>query len=134
MKNILFITIAFFVFGFYACNDEAQDKMAVLEAKHAAVPSLLDRPEALMQGKEWEKVQRVYVKQRDAIIADKSDAEARLKMAEVYIHEARVTGEHGHYYPAALNILEPIQYDETDKDTFFRVSFDTRSPNKQKYY
>ena len=121
MKNFLLITIVFFVFGFYACNNEVQDKMAVLEAQYATVPSLLDRPEALMQGKEWEKVQRVYVKQRDAIIADKSDAEARLKMAEVYVHEARVTGEHGHYYPAALSILEPIQDDETDKDIFFRA-------------
>ena len=70
------------------------------------VPELLDRSEAIQNGKEWETVQNNYVASRDALRRDSSDVEARLGLARVYILEARVTGEHGHYYPAALGVLQ----------------------------
>ena len=33
-------------------------------------------------------------------------AEAYLKLAQIFINEARITGEHGHYYPAALEVVK----------------------------
>lgn len=104
-----------------ACQNEAQQKTAAVAEKHAAIPTLLDRPEALQQDKEWEKVQNKYVEYRDAILAGDEDAEDRLALAQLYIFEARVTGEHGHYYPAALEVLEGIPADHPVDDIRFRT-------------
>jgi len=74
----------------------------------ASLPKLLDRNEAIRNGKEWDDVQNFYGAQRQAIIADQNALEPRLKLAELFIQEARVTGEHPHYYPAALQMLEEV--------------------------
>ncbi|MBX2890282.1 MAG: tetratricopeptide repeat protein [Saprospiraceae bacterium] len=74
----------------------------------ASIPSLLDRNEALRLGKEWDNVQNIYGAQRQAIIANPTALEPRLKLAELFIQEARVTGEHPHYYPAALKMLDEV--------------------------
>jgi len=103
-----------------ACQNEAQEKTTAVAEQHAQLPELLDRPEALQQDKEWEKVQNKYVEYRDAILKQEDDAEDRLKMAQLYIFEARVTGEHGHYYPAALEVLEGIPAGHPNKDVRFR--------------
>lgn len=53
-------------------------------------------------------------------IQNEEAAEARIKMAHLFINEARITGEHGHYYPAALAILSEIPADHPDQDIRFR--------------
>jgi len=37
-----------------------------------------------------------------------------IKLAEVFMHEARVTGEHGHYYPSAIVVLNEVLENEKD--------------------
>jgi pentatricopeptide repeat protein len=39
---------------------------------------------------------------------DPNDFDDYIKLAEVFMHEARVTGEHGHYYPSALLVLNKV--------------------------
>ena len=85
-----------------ACNSDA----IPTDSRTADVPELLDRGAAIQNGKEWERVQNNYVAARDALRLDSTDVQARTDLARVYILEARVTGEHGHYYPAALAVLE----------------------------
>ena len=68
---------------------------------------MLDRNEAIRNGKEWDNVQNIYGNSKKALLQNPNDWDARLKLAELFIQEARVTGEHPHYYPAALFILEP---------------------------
>lgn len=86
------------------------------------LPLLLDRPAAIQYGKEWENVQNHYGQARQAMLDDPNDMNAHLKLVEVFINEARVTGEHGHYYPAALRTLEQVlQQDSLDGDTHFRA-------------
>ncbi len=100
MRNALHLVAlvaAFFLLP--ACN---QDSVAVEDN----IPKLLDRSEAIMNGKEWETVQNNYVAARNSLVKDSTNVEARLALARVYILEARVTGEHGHYYPAALKVLQ----------------------------
>ena len=70
------------------------------------VPELLDRSEAIRNGSEWDRVQNLYVEARENLREDALDVDAYTQLARVYILEARVTGEHGHYYPAALDVLE----------------------------
>ncbi len=38
-------------------------------------------------------------------LEDPTAIEPRITIAKIFINEARVTGEHGHYYPAALKLL-----------------------------
>ncbi len=70
------------------------------------IPELLDRHPDLRQGAEWDQMQRVYVSQQQALRKNIEDAAAYLTLAQLFANEARVTGEHGHYYPGALNCLE----------------------------
>lgn len=85
---------------------QPQEKTEALADLLSAVPSLLDRPADLRYEKEWEQVQRNYVRYRDELVKHPEKVKPRLKLAEIYTHEARVTGEHGHYYPAALQVLD----------------------------
>ena len=97
----------------------------------ASIPQLLDRSDAIQNGKEWDDVQNYYGAQRQAIMANPDALEPRLKLAELFIQEARVTGEHPHYYPAALQMLEdvltripqddPAQLKIDQKDYLFRA-------------
>lgn len=65
-------------------------------------PKLLQRAEPLTLGKEWDDTQNIYAATLEALRKDPNDYHNRLKLAELFVREARVTGEHPHYYPAAL--------------------------------
>jgi len=77
------------------------------------IPNLLDRSEKIQLGKEWDFVQNYYSDQKIALGKNDKDQQARLNLAQLFIKEARVTGEHGHYYPGALKLLDEILVDET---------------------
>jgi tetratricopeptide (TPR) repeat protein len=86
------------------------------------IPLLLDRSEALIMPEEWANVQSQYGLNRDKVLKNEKDAEAYLKLAEVFIAEARVTGEHGHYYPAALKMTDyALALPELKADKKFRA-------------
>ncbi len=111
MKNFLLL-IAFFIACTTACtnnqNANGKDGKAKFTSQEAlTIPTLLDRNEAIRNGKEWDNVQNIYGNSKKALLQNPNDWDARLKLAELFIQEARVTGEHPHYYPAALFILEP---------------------------
>ncbi|MBV6440358.1 MAG: hypothetical protein DYG98_13465 [Haliscomenobacteraceae bacterium CHB4] len=106
-----FLLLAFGLFLFACTSDgNIQTAKAGLSADEIAssIPALLDRNEAIRSGEEWDKVQNYYGTQRQALIADPDALEPRLGLAELFIQEARVTGEHPHYYPAALQMLEAV--------------------------
>lgn len=118
---------------FFACGKNTGDTSAA-QAKLVGqttveIPKLLDRAEKLRQGDEWDHVQNVYGAQSKALRDNPGNLEARLKLAEVFIQEARVTGEHPHYYPAALQMLEPVvaaltaraDLNPRDKDLLFQA-------------
>ncbi len=83
-----------------ACNN-SETKIASIETAE-----LIQRGEAIQLGKEWDEVQNSYSKFTKAISANSHDNQSKIQLAQLYIKEARVTGEHGHYYPGALAILE----------------------------
>ncbi len=97
------------------------------------LPKLLDRPEALRYGTEWDAVQNAYGKARQELINNPQAKEPRLDLAEIFIQEARVTGEHPHYYPAALQMLDEMlgmPFDEKnihENDLKFRALSDKAS-------
>ncbi len=108
MKNtIKILSIAIPAFLFFACQQNKQTAIKNIPSS-IEIPALLDRAEALRYGKEWDEVQNYYGKQSAALRSNPNDGEARLKLAECFMQEARVTGEHPHYYPAALAMLEGV--------------------------
>lgn len=90
-----------------ACTQPSSTTVDISQ-KIKEIPALLDRPEKVWHGNEWADIQNRYVANRDKIIADPANADAYINLAEVFINEARITGEHGHYYPAALSMLDTV--------------------------
>ncbi|MBK8506506.1 MAG: hypothetical protein IPL46_32515 [Saprospiraceae bacterium] len=83
-------------------NQESPDNVTLVKN----IPNLLDRNEKIRYEKEWDQVQNNYVNFRNNILKDQNDADSKIKLSLVFVQEARVTGEHGHYYPAALEMLD----------------------------
>ena len=101
-------------------QEKSTEKMAAYVAAVQSFPKLLDRHAAIQQGKEWENVQSNYVQFRTELLD--GEHEAYWKMARLFIQEARITGEHGHYYPHALQLLDTLlSKGIMDVDLEFRV-------------
>ncbi|MEL6389418.1 MAG: tetratricopeptide repeat protein [Bacteroidota bacterium] len=108
------LTLLILVVGLSACQQHKPPSISVAP--------LLDRPEQLHYGNEWETIQNAY--QRNALIVKKNTevpGETFLQLATIFIKEARVTGEHGHYYPAALDMTEQVIQNFDDRDLRFRA-------------
>lgn len=109
-RNLSFILISF-MYSFTlliltSCGD-AKAKQSTITS-NTDIPALLDRNEKIRYGKEWDDVSNNYQTLKLAIQKNEADHEAKIKMANLFIREARVTGEHGHYYPAALAMTDRI--------------------------
>ncbi len=72
----------------------------------AELPKLLDRPEKVQLDGEWDQVQNHYAAIRKKLNQKPNDSKALIQLVSIYINEARITGEHGHYYPAALKAAD----------------------------
>ena len=105
ITSLLFVT-------FFSCNSDNNTSTA--EATTPDVPELLQRGDNLLKGKEWDGVQNQYSNALNDIRKGENVNAARIKLAEVYMTEARVTGEHGHYYPAALEVLQQVKATEPE--------------------
>lgn len=123
LQLLLLFTCLAVVFG---CDSkEAPSSEAVAEVD---VPELLKRPEALQTAMEWDRTQSGYMQRASVLRTENPDAiEPRIDLAKIFVNEARVTGEHGHYYPAALKMLnEALQLNHAgDKDA--NLEFDILS-------
>ena len=117
-NNFLFIAVLFLILS--SCSNKELQSNA--EKRTVEIPKLLDRTEDLWLGVEWDQVQSTYVKNREQLKANAQDSEAALQLASLFMNEARVTGEHGHYYPAALQVLNLVLDTESiSKDVTFRA-------------
>lgn len=116
MKNISFIFFCLSLL-FTACKNDGSS----VEERIIGIPKLINRPDNLMNGKEWDNVQSQYAKLRDAILKKPKDSKAWVELAELFIQEARVTGEHHYYYPSTLMITNKvIGFNPNEKDIMFR--------------
>ncbi len=102
------------------CQSEQTETAVTVPATE--VPKLLQRHTDIQQGKEWELVQSVYGRNLAKLRQNPQADEPYLKIAEVFVNEARITGEHGHYYPAALQVIERAMADGIEnQDLEFRL-------------
>jgi tetratricopeptide (TPR) repeat protein len=100
--SVLFLFFGVFAIGLTSCKSEG-GKSTV---SNVAKADLIQRSESIQLGKEWDEVQNSYSDYTKAIDRNNHDNKSKIQLAQLYIKEARVTGEHGHYYPAALAILD----------------------------
>lgn len=97
------------------------DKSTVSQSK-VDIPALHTRAEELMHGKEWDEVQNFYGTQAAILREQPTNWDASLKLAELFMQEARITGDHPYYYPAALQMIDPVLAAQpADKDIMFRA-------------
>lgn len=116
MKTITF-SLALLLFMIAACNSDHKNDLSTND-----VPKLLDRSEKIQLGKEWDYVQNSYSDLKQQILEKKNPNIARLSLAQIFINEARITGEHGHYYPAAYKLTNAIlSENEITADLKFRT-------------
>ncbi len=109
-RNLGFILISVFysitLLFLTSCGDSKSVKATTVTSTE--IPKLLDRNEKIRYGKEWDDVSNNYQSLKLAIQKNDADHESKIRMANLFIREARVTGEHGHYYPAALEMTNRI--------------------------
>jgi len=114
----------------FACNSDESKKREMAKAAitpdqyelTTEIPKLLDRNERIWMGKEWDNVQNSYGTFAKQMRTGKEAEEAQLNMAQLFTMEARVTGEHGHYYPASLKLIDDLlKKDLKNKDLKFRA-------------
>jgi tetratricopeptide (TPR) repeat protein len=95
-----------------SCTDSSAEKEEVVAVKKGfQIPALLERQKDLSYD-EFLKIKEKFNKLSFEVENEKTKAEGLIKLSEIYIYEARVTGEHPYYYNAALLTLN-----ETLKDT-----------------
>lgn len=114
MKYLLLLSVLFY---FSACQSD--------QAKVVEIPELLDRSEKLQYSVEWSETRNKYADLKHKLKQNPENIEAKLQLCNLYISEARITGEHGYYYPAALGMTESILANKELKkdDEFMALSF-----------
>lgn len=84
-----------------------------------AVPELLPRNKKIGSPEEQSKVFETYYMLKRAINQDPANYRKRIQLAQLFMLEARATGEHGHYYPASLSVLDAILNENPSEDIVF---------------
>ena len=100
------ILVSGIIYAFTSSKTIEKDDVVVTKAGYS-VPQLLERDKNLSY-EEFIKIKQKYNELADKCEKDPTDAESLLKLAEIFIFEARVTGEHPYYYGAALKTLDQV--------------------------
>jgi tetratricopeptide (TPR) repeat protein len=72
------------------------------------IPELLDRKGIIATSAEWLNTKSAIQGLLHELRQHPENAKAKLALAQAYMQEARITGEHPYYYPAALDLLEDV--------------------------
>ena len=83
--------------------------------KKHPTPPLLDRQGPISTTSEWTNTKKAIEGLQSQIRQNPSNFKAKLLLALAYMQEARITGEHPYYYPAALELIEEV-IDDSPKD------------------
>lgn len=115
------------VITLYGCSSDTTMSLTHQEEQVKPDFSLVDLlpRDSELSNEEFAQIQVKFNNLKTKYEADNSDFESLLKLAEIYIYEARVSGEHPYYYTAALKTLdEVLKSDKTiTKDQKFNALF-----------
>jgi len=122
-KSTIYGILLSSAFMMSSCNSSSTDKTT----KTTVVADLIQRGEKIQMGKEWDAVQNEYSDLNNAIQKDGQDHQSMILLSKLFIKEARVTGEHGHYYPGALALLDKVLADNTISDDMKFLALTTKA-------
>jgi len=116
----LYIFLFFFAFAFIACNGSTTEK----KVEKFQFIDLLDRDKNLSYD-EYIKIKQKFDNLKLQYVSNSSNFDILLKLTEIYVYEARVTGEHPYYYTAALKTLDELLKNSSklNKDQRFTTLF-----------
>jgi len=106
-QNILYLLIAICMFSLYACNSKVAKSNQVESNTNKFAP-LKERNAELAKLPDWNTVKEQANELQAKILFDSNDVKSKILLAQLYMQEARVTGEHPYYYPATLTILDHV--------------------------
>ncbi|MEP7196706.1 MAG: tetratricopeptide repeat protein [Saprospiraceae bacterium] len=107
----LFLVLSFIV----ACKDNKKSAAVAFQ-----IPNLLERSEKLQYSNEWPELKNKYADTKHKLVKDPTNVEALIQLTNLFISEARITGEHGHYYNAALSAINyALSQEKITKDQKF---------------
>lgn len=107
MKSIYTYSFLFLlVASFMACSNSADVKTKKVETVSFA--PLKQRNELLAKSTDWATVQQQVSGLFEKIKSNSNDLKSKILLAQIYMQEARITGEHPYYYPATLTILDDV--------------------------
>jgi tetratricopeptide (TPR) repeat protein len=93
----------------------------------AAIPELLKRPRQIGPEGEMASMLELYDRMAGNIKANPKDVESKLTLIELFMQEARISGEHGYYYPAALKMADEVLAQPLEPALKYRALLDKAS-------
>lgn len=101
MKNLYYINVLLLLFICalaFSCKTKEDKPFA----------QLLERQGPISTTSEWVNTKAAILTLQNDIKKDPENAKNKLLLALAYMQEARVTGEHPYYYPAALDLINEV--------------------------
>ncbi|MCR5888605.1 tetratricopeptide repeat protein [Hymenobacter sp. J193] len=86
----------------------------VLSRPTGPVPQLKIRQGSMAAGAEWLNTRKAVAGLQERLRRNPDDHEAQLQLAQAYMQEGRVTGEHAYYDAAAVQMLDKVLRAEPD--------------------
>lgn len=106
-----FIILMILVAQFSCTKTHKSDNSTVQDgSSNLAIPALFERTGDLAKATEWQKTREKVDELKKKLAKDPNDIKIRLQIVNIYLSEARITGEHPYYYPAVLKILDGVLY------------------------
>jgi tetratricopeptide (TPR) repeat protein len=122
MKTIQTLYISILLSFSIACQNAERS-----QPNSSEIPELLLRDNVIGPEEEMGYMMDQYNTLAEKIKANGSDHDARLSLAELFMMEARISGEHGYYYPAALKVLGYVLENDSKDHVKYRALLDKAS-------
>ena len=108
MKNLFIKALSLVLIAILGLSLGSCQNTSKVNKNSEYVTSLMVRKNISGNEKEWETIQALYKKMTEAVDRNRDDNPSKIKLAEIYMNEARITGEHPYYYTAALKMVDNI--------------------------
>ena len=120
---IYILTISLSLALLYSCMDSKAHTQFYSAYDAHNIPELLERNAGLGSPEERQNSLNIYAGLKNELKKDHMNIDARLKLIQLFMLEARVGGEHGYYYPKALEQIEIIlSFSPPKEDRFYALS------------
>jgi len=88
------------------------------------IPELLDRSSDIANSYEWDQIQNNYASALKKLNTNPKNINAFISLVGLFMTEARISGEHGHYFPGALNLINhALMLEPSEDERFMLISY-----------